>query len=83
MYQFGLVLPSASLNLLLFQALIWQFSASANYGWKSGTDSPYERGQVGEQVTGHAASLNAVTAHNPAPSKAAEIPCAADEMSVE
>jgi two-component system CheB/CheR fusion protein len=32
MSQFGLASSSASLNLLFFQVLIWQFSASANYG---------------------------------------------------
>ena len=35
MSSFGLALPSALLNLLFFQVLIWQFSALANYGWRS------------------------------------------------
>jgi metal transporter CNNM len=35
MSPLGLALPSALLNLLFLQALIWQFSALANYGWRS------------------------------------------------
>ena len=35
MSSFGLALLFASPTLLFFQASIWQFSASANYGWRS------------------------------------------------
>ena len=35
MSQFGLASPAVLLNLPFFQVLIWQFLASANYGWKS------------------------------------------------
>src|SRR5580704_4729444 len=35
MSSFGLALPSALLNLLFFQVLIWQFLPLANYGLRS------------------------------------------------